>query len=67
MKINLSGKVAYVSGGAAGIGAAIARIFAEQGASVVVGDVQTERGEATAAGIRERSGKAIFVHHDTAE
>lgn len=67
MKIDLSGKVAYVSGGAAGIGAAISQIFAEQGASVAIGDVQTERGEATAALIRECGGKAMFVRHDAAD
>lgn len=67
MKIDLSGKVAYVSGGAAGIGAAIAQIFAEQGASVAIGDVQAERGEATATLIRENGGKAMFIRHDAAE
>jgi NAD(P)-dependent dehydrogenase (short-subunit alcohol dehydrogenase family) len=67
MKIDLTGKAAYVSGGAAGIGASIAQLFAEQGAGVVIGDVQVERGEATAAKIREQGGKAIFVCHDAAE
>lgn len=66
MKTNLTGKVAYVSGGAAGIGSAIAEIFAEQGACVAIGDIQTERGEATAARIRKRGGKAIFLRHDVA-
>ena len=63
----LTGKVAYVSGAAGGIGASIAQVFAEQGANVVIGDVQVARGEATAAGIRERGGKAIFVRHDVAD
>lgn len=63
----LAGKVAYVSGAAGGIGASIAQVFAEQGASVVIGDVQAERGAATAAGIRERGGKALFVRHDVAD
>lgn len=63
----LTGKVAYVSGAAGGIGASIAQVFAEQGAGVAIGDVQVERGEATAAAIRERGGKAIFVRHDVAD
>jgi 3alpha(or 20beta)-hydroxysteroid dehydrogenase len=67
MKVDLTGKVAYVSGGATGIGASIAQAFAEQGASVAIGDVQAERGEATAVMIRERGGKAIFIRHDAAE
>ncbi len=67
MKIDLTGKVAYVSGGAAGIGAAIAQIFAEQGASVAIGDVQVDRGEATAELIRQQGGKAMFIRHDAAE
>jgi len=67
MKIDLTGKAAYVSGGAAGIGASIAQLFAGQGAGVVIGDVQVERGEATAARIREQGGQAIFVRHDAAE
>ena len=67
MSIDLSGKVAYISGGAAGIGASIAQIFAAQGASVVIGDVQTEPGEATAAKIRDSGAKAIFIRHDVAE
>lgn len=63
----LSSKVAYVSGAAGGIGASIAQVFAQQGASVVVGDVQVERGEATAAGIRKGGGRALFVFHDVSD
>ena len=67
MKAALTGKVAYVSGGAAGIGAGIVEMFAEHGASVAIGDVQVDRGEATAARIRANGGKALFLAHDVTD
>ncbi|MEY2859733.1 MAG: hypothetical protein RL392_191 [Pseudomonadota bacterium] len=63
--IDLNGKVAVVTGAAGGIGAEIARTLAKAGARVVLGDVQTERGEQVAAQIRESGGQVIFVTHDT--
>ena len=58
----LKGKVASVTGGASGIGASTARIFAREGAKVVVTDVQDEKGHAVA---KEVDG--IFLHHDTSD
>ena len=49
----LSGKVAIVSGAAQGMGAATARLFAAEGAKVVLGDVLVEKGQAVAAEIGE--------------
>jgi NAD(P)-dependent dehydrogenase (short-subunit alcohol dehydrogenase family) len=63
--IDLSGKVAAVTGAAGGIGAEVARTLAKAGAQVVLGDVQGERGEQVAAQIREAGGQAIFMAHDT--
>lgn len=57
-------QVAIVTGGARGIGAATALRLAEEGAAVVVGDVLDEEGNALAARIREREGRAVFVHLD---
>ncbi len=65
--IDLSGKVAAVTGAAGGIGAEIARSLAKAGASVVLGDLQAARGEQVAAQIREAGGQAIFKAHDTSD
>jgi NAD(P)-dependent dehydrogenase (short-subunit alcohol dehydrogenase family) len=45
----LEGKTAIVTGGASGIGAASVRLFAQEGARVLVADMQRERGEKLAA------------------
>lgn len=60
----LAGKVGIVAGGARGIGAATARRLAEEGATVLIGDLLVEQAEETAAAIREAGGKAIAVALD---
>ena len=62
-----SGKVVLVTGAAAGCGQAIARDFAARGASVVVNDIDAERGAATAEAIEKGGGKAIFVLADVSK
>ncbi len=57
----VEGRVALVTGGASGIGAACAATFAREGASVVITDLQDPKGEALAC---EIGGGAIFLHHD---
>jgi NAD(P)-dependent dehydrogenase (short-subunit alcohol dehydrogenase family) len=49
----LDGKVALVTGAGSGIGEAIARIYAEQGAHVFIGDIQHEAANSVAASIQE--------------
>jgi rhamnulose-1-phosphate aldolase/alcohol dehydrogenase len=63
---DLARRVAVVTGAAGGIGAAIARRFAEEGAHVVVADLDAGRGEAVAQEIRSRHGeeRAIFAPLD---
>jgi 3alpha(or 20beta)-hydroxysteroid dehydrogenase len=60
----LAGKVAIVTGGAQGQGAAIARAFVDEGASVVIGDVADEPGKALAEELGEA---ATFVHLDVSD
>ncbi len=64
MSRSLEGKVAVVTGGGSGIGDAVARAFAREGAKVVVADINTRGGERTADMIKEEGGDAIFVRTD---
>ena len=56
--------MAVVTGAASGIGRATVERLAAEGATTVVTDVQDEAGESVVAGIRERGGIGLFLHHD---
>jgi len=60
----LDGKVALISGGARGQGAAEAETFAREGAKVVFGDIRDAEGQKVEAAIRAAGGDAIYVHLD---
>lgn len=61
---DLEGRVALISGGSRGQGAAHARRLGEAGARVVLGDVLDEEGEATASGLRDAGIDATYAHLD---
>lgn len=60
----LNGKVAIITGGASGMGAAHARLFVEQGAQVVLTDINEEMGSALAETL---GNNAMFIQHDVTD
>jgi glucose 1-dehydrogenase len=61
------GRVAVVTGGASGMGRAIALALAGEGSAVVVADVAVEGGEQTAAEIADKGGRAVFRRTDVSD
>ena len=64
--MRLEGKVAFISGGARGMGAVEARLFAREGASVAIGDILEDEGKKIEAQINESGGQALFIRLDAA-
>ena len=64
--MRLEGKVAIITGGARGQGATEARMFAQEGAKVVIGDIRDELGMQVEAEIRELGGEAVYLRLDVA-
>lgn len=60
----VQGKVAVVTGGASGIGAACAETLAREGASVLITDVDDALGKGVVEGVLKSGGKARYLHHD---
>ncbi|MCH7905980.1 MAG: glucose 1-dehydrogenase [Chloroflexi bacterium] len=65
--MRLEGKVAIVSGGASGIGEATSRLFAAEGASVVIADINDELGAALESDIRDGGGEAAYLKLDVTD
>ncbi|MDT7767404.1 MAG: hypothetical protein QOI30_392 [Mycobacterium sp.] len=63
----LANRIAVVTGGGGGIGAATARLFADQGAQVVVADIDTERAHQTADEITASGGSAVAIVSDVSD
>lgn len=67
MSGRLNGKVALISGGASGLGAAQATLYAREGAQVVIGDLQESLGAETVATIAAEGGDARFARLDVTD
>jgi NAD(P)-dependent dehydrogenase (short-subunit alcohol dehydrogenase family) len=65
--MRLANKVAVITGAASGMGQAASLLFAQEGASVVVVDLNVEAAEETVKSIRAAGGKAIAVETDVAD
>jgi NAD(P)-dependent dehydrogenase (short-subunit alcohol dehydrogenase family) len=65
--MRLKAKTAIVTGGGAGIGRAVAELYAREGARVAVAEIAPGRGEAVARAIAEAGGTAIFVACDVSQ
>ena len=65
--MRLEKKIAVVTGGASGIGAAICELFAREGARVVVADIAADGGAQTVSSIESDGGDAIFVKTDVSQ
>ncbi|QKE82646.1 glucose 1-dehydrogenase [Arthrobacter sp. NEB 688] len=63
----VQGKVALITGGARGLGEATGRLFAQEGATVVLTDVLDGDGATVAEEIRAAGGKATYLHQDTTD
>ena len=60
----LGGKVCLITGGAQGIGEACARLFLEQGARIVIVDVDKEKGQALASQLQQQGHEILFLASD---
>lgn len=67
MEIHFDGKVALITGGARGIGFAIAQVLAQSRAAVVLTDIDVEAGQAAAAQLEQAGAQCVFVELNTVD
>ncbi len=65
--MRLQNKVALITGGSSGIGYYTSLLFAQEGAAVVVADVNDEGGSQTVSDIIAAGGKAVYIHADVSK
>ena len=65
--MRLEDKVALITGGGGGIGRETSRVFAQEGAQIVVVDVNDDAGQETVRQVRAAGGQAVYVHADVAK
>ena len=65
--MRLENKVAMISGGARGMGAVEAKLFAKEGAKVIIGDMLEDEGRKLEAEINETGGECLFVPLDVTD
>lgn len=63
----LDGKTALISGGASGLGEAQATLYAREGASVLIGDLQEDKGSEVVTAIEKEGGTAAFIRLDVTD
>ncbi|MFD0671036.1 SDR family NAD(P)-dependent oxidoreductase [Cohnella sp. GCM10027633] len=65
--MRIEGKVVLITGSGSGIGKCSAQLFAREGATVIVNDIDAVNGQATATEIVESGGRACFLHADVTD
>ncbi|WP_138755642.1 SDR family NAD(P)-dependent oxidoreductase [Paenibacillus sinopodophylli] len=65
--MRLQGKIALLTGAGSGIGRKTAELFAKEGATVIVNDIDEAKGKETAQSIQASGGNALFLHADVTD
>lgn len=65
--MRLKNQVAIITGGASGLGKETCLLFAEEGATVVIADVNEQQGQELVQQIEQKGGKSLFVHIDVGD